>query len=158
MGDVTEFDPSLLVSSRSIGDLGRSRLLAGLLVLQLPSANKARWGETAGLPETEAAAEAAAAVAADSSCCLRPKIWSIWGLGGLIKPAKGSLNPELGVVSRALILLGVDVVVLQVAVRAVGEVVLGPPLEGVEAGGLPAVTAAAAAAARSGRNMCMYSK
>ena len=56
------------------------------------------------------------------------------------------MNPELGVVSRALILFGVDVVVLQVDVRAVGDVVLGPPLGGVEAGGLPAVAAAAAAA------------
>ena len=30
-GDVTELEPSLLVSSRSIGERGRSRLEAGLL-------------------------------------------------------------------------------------------------------------------------------
>lgn len=65
LGDVTELEPSsLLVSSRSIGDLGRSRLLAGLEFCKAPR----DAGDTApGLVE-EAAAMAAADEAADSSC------------------------------------------------------------------------------------------
>ena len=141
---MTELEPSLLVSSRSIGDRGLSRLEAGLLFF--PSSSKALCGETAGLPEaaTEAAIEAADE-AADSSCWRRPKIWSIWGLGGFIIPVKGSLNSLLQRLELEVVLV----------VGLAGLV--DPP---VEVGGTPppAEAAAAAAAAMSGRNICMYSK
>jgi len=146
LGDVTELEPSLLVSSRSIGDRGRSRLEAGLLFF--PS-SKALCGETAGLPEaaTEAATEAADE-AADKSCWRRLySPWSIWGLGGLINPAIGNLNSVL-----QRLVLEVVLVVLRLA-GLVEPVVGGGPTPP-----LPADAAPAAAATMSGRNICMYSK
>lgn len=99
-GEVTELEPSLLVSSRSMGDRGRSRLLAGLLSLSLLSSRDLEaatiedGGEAAvgGEWPLELAAEAAAA---ESKCCRRPGLRpksSKCGFGGLMRPLIGNLK------------------------------------------------------------------
>lgn len=128
LGEVTVELPSLLVSSRSMGDLGLSRLLEGLESSSLLSSNF--WGGD----EAEVVGEVEAA-AALSICCLRPalrpnrgpvKPESKLGVGGLTRPARGNLNPEAGLGDPD-------------PVEAAG----GPPVEGAEA----------AEAAKSGLNM-----
>ena len=135
-GDVASFD----VSSRSMGDLGRSTLLPGLLSFNFLSINclcsPAPGGEA---PE-------AVAAAALSKCWRRPGLRpkkglergeSKWGVGGLIRPAMGSLKP--GEVEVALV-TGLEEAEVVLVEAAGGEDTL-------------AVAAAAAAAAISGLNM-----
>jgi hypothetical protein len=89
LGEVADDPPSLLVSSRSIGDLGRSRLEAGLLSSSLLPPNRDRWTEAEG---GEAAVgevvvdgdDPAAAAAAVRRCCRRPGL----------RPNKGPVKPE----------------------------------------------------------------
>ena len=126
-----------------MGDLALSRLLEGLQSSSLFAVRADRGGETGELLEAADTPAAAAFKRCWRRPGLRPKRCPVkgaskLGVGGFMRPARGSLNPGGAPAGEVVVLAGlVD-----------PEVVVGA------AGGPPApVAAAAAAAAKSGLNI-----